>query len=128
MADRVVLIVEDEPTIGEMIESVLNDEAGCRATAVPDGAAALAYLAGVVPDLVVLDVNLPGLDGFALHDLLHARPATATVPVLFMTAGGHEAEFARRGVADWLAKPFDLDDLLQRVAAALGACPARLGE
>ena len=128
MGNRAILIVEDEPGIGEIIEYTLNDVPGYQATAVPNGAAALAFLAEVRADLVLLDINLPGLDGFAIHDLLRARPGTATVPVLFMTAALHEAEFARRGVTDWLRKPFDLDDLLQRVAAALGTGPACRGE
>jgi DNA-binding response OmpR family regulator len=119
----VILIVEDEPGIGEIIESALNDEPDYQATAVPNGAEALAFLAEVRAALVILDVNLPGLDGFAIYDLIRARPATAKVPILFMTAAMHEEEFARRGVTDWLQKPFDLEDLLQRVAAALGDAP-----
>ena len=71
---------------------------------------------------------MPGLDGFAIHDLIRARPATAHVPILFMTANDHTAEFARRGVTTWLQKPFDLEDLLQRVAMALGARPAIPGQ
>jgi two-component system OmpR family response regulator len=120
MADKVILVVEDEPGIGEIIEYTLNDEPDYQATSVTNGAAALAFLAEVRADLVLLDVNLPGLDGFAIHDFIRARPATATVPILFMTAADHAAEFARRGVTTWLQKPFDLEDLLQRVAAALG--------
>jgi DNA-binding response OmpR family regulator len=123
MADKVILIVEDEPGIGEIIEYTLNDEPAHQATAVTNGAAALAFLAEVRADLVILDVNLPGLDGFAIHDFIRARPATATVPILFMTASMHEEELARRGVAAWLQKPFDLEDLLQRVAAALADAP-----
>jgi DNA-binding response OmpR family regulator len=120
MANKAILIVEDEPGIGEIIEYTLNDEVGYQATAVTNGAAALAFVAEVRVALIILDINLPGLDGFAIHDFLRARPETATVPILFMTASLHEAEFARRGVVEWLQKPFDLDDLLQRVVAALG--------
>ncbi len=119
MEQRAILVVEDTPAIAEIIETVLNDIPGYQATAVADGAAALAFVAEVAVDLVLLDINLPGLDGFAIHDLLRARPATATVPILFMTAGTHEAEFARRGVRGHIQKPFDLDDLLLRVASAL---------
>ncbi len=128
MANKAILIVEDEPGIGEIMEYTLNDEPGYQATAVSNGAAALAFVAEVKVDLVILDINLPGLDGFAIHDLLRARSATAHVPILFMTASLHEAEFARRGVLQWLPKPFDLEDLLQRVAAALGDSPAGIGK
>jgi len=86
---------------------------------VANGADALAFAAEVRVDLVLLDINLPGLDGFAIHDLLRGREGTKTVPILFMTAGRHDAEFARRGVRGHIAKPFDLDDLLARVASAL---------
>lgn len=119
MDQRAILVVEDTPAIAEIIEAVLNDIPAYQATAVANGAEALAFVAEVAVDLVLLDINLPGLDGFAIHDLLRQRPTTAAVPILFMTAGAHEAEFARRGVRDYIKKPFDLDDLLLRVASAL---------
>ena len=120
MEQKAILLVEDAPAIAEIIETLLNDVPTYQATAVLNGAEALAFVAEVSVDLVLLDVNLPGLDGFAIHDLLRARPATATVPILFMTAGRHDVEFARRGVREHIRKPFDLDDLLLRVASALG--------
>jgi CheY-like chemotaxis protein len=119
MDQRAILVVEDTAPIAEIIETVLNDIPSYQATAVGDGAAALAFVAAVHVDLVLLDVNLPGLDGFAIYDLLRARPETASVPILFMTAGVHDEEFARRGVRGHITKPFDLDDLLLRVASAL---------
>ncbi len=119
MDQRAILVVEDTVAIAEIIETVLNDIPSYQTTAVTNGADALAFVVEVRVDLVLLDVNLPGLDGFAIHDLLRARPETATVPILFMTAGVHEAEFARRGVRGYIKKPFDLDDLLLRVASAL---------
>jgi two-component system OmpR family response regulator len=123
MASKAILIVEDEPGIGEIIEYVLNDEPGYQATAVTNGASALAFLAEVRVDLILLDINMPGLDGFAIHDLVRARPGTAETPIIFMTAADHSAEFARRGVTTWLAKPFDLDDMLALVASVLADSP-----
>jgi DNA-binding response OmpR family regulator len=120
LTTRAILVVEDEPGIAEIIEFMLNDEPRTQATAVPDGATALVFLAEVRVDLIILDINLPGLDGFAIHDLIRARAETATTPILFMTATDHTAEFARRGIADWIKKPFDLDDLLEEVADRLG--------
>ena len=119
MEQIAILVVEDVPAIADIIEAVLNDVPGYQATAVGHGADALAFVAEVEVDLVLLDVNLPGLDGLAIHDLLRGRDATAGVPILFMTAGRHEEEFARRGVRGHIVKPFDLDDLLARVASAL---------
>ena len=73
-------------------------------------------IAAVHPDLVITDIDLPGLSGFDLLDLLrrHPDPRAAAVPVLFMSAGAHRAEAERRGEA-FLAKPFDLDDALAAV-------------
>jgi putative two-component system response regulator len=119
MEQRAILVVEDTAAIAEIIETVLNDIPNYQATAVVNGADALAFVAEVAVDLVLLDINMPGLDGFAVHDLLRARPETATVPILFMTAGRHDEEFARRGVRGHIKKPFDLDNLLVRVASAL---------
>lgn len=119
MDQRTILVVEDTPAIAAIIEEVLNDIPGYQATAVANGADALAFVAEVRVDLVLLDINLPGLDGFAIHDLLRARTGTTVVPILFMTAGLHEDEFARRGVRAYIKKPFDLDDLLAHVASAL---------
>ncbi len=119
MDQRAILVVEDTAPIAEIIETVLNDIPNYQATAVSNGAEALAFVAEVAVDLVLLDINMPGLDGFAIHDLLRARPDTATVPIVFMTAGGHRAEFSRRHVRGYIKKPFDLDDLLLRVASAL---------
>ena len=121
MDTKTILVVEDTLAIGEIIEFALNDIPAYQATAVANGADALAFVAECRVDLVLLDINLPGLDGFAIHDLLRGRAATATVPILFMTAGEHREELAKRGVAAWLKKPFDIDDLLARVAAALSA-------
>jgi len=120
MEQRAILVVEDTAAIAEIIETVLNDIPSYQSTAVSNGADALAFVAEVQVDLVLLDINLPGLDGFAIHDILRQREPTATVPILFMTAGEHATEFARRGVRDYLRKPFDLDVLLLRVASALG--------
>ncbi len=127
MEQRAILVVEDTAAIAAIIEEVLNDIPAYQATAVSNGADALAFVAEVHVDLVLLDINLPGLDGFAIHDILRRRAPTATVPILFMTAGEHATEFGRRGVRDYIEKPFDLDDLLLRVASALGLAGTNAG-
>ena len=128
MEQRAILVVEDTAPIAAIIEEVLNDIPAYQATAVANGADALAFVAEVQIDLVLLDVNLPGLDGFAIHDLLRAHQDTATVPILFMTAGVHDKEFARRAVRGYIKKPFDLDDLLLRVASALAGGGGAVGD
>lgn len=117
MEPRAIVIVEDNEPIAGLIQEVLNEVPGYGAVTVSDGRQALAVIPAVRPGLVILDIDLPGLDGLALYDRLHARPATAAIPVLFMSADAHEPELAGRGIRDYLRKPFDLDDLLARVRA-----------
>ncbi|HEX5505896.1 MAG TPA: response regulator [Thermomicrobiales bacterium] len=117
MEPRAIVIVEDNEPIAGLIQEVLNEVPGYGAVTVPDGRQALAVIAAVRAGLVILDVDLPGLDGFALYDRLRARPATAGIPILFMSATAHEPELAARDIRDYLRKPFDLDDLLARVRA-----------
>ena len=122
METKAIVIVEDNDAIARLIQEVLNDVPGYGAVTVADAALALDVVAAVRPDLVILDVDLPGISGFDLYDLLRSRPQTAGVPALFMSADEHAAEVARRGVP-FLAKPFDLDDLLAQVHALLRPPP-----
>ena len=69
--------------------------------------------------LILTDVKLPGLDGFQLFDALKADPSTAGIPVIFMPATRFEKEFVKRGIERPLMKPFDIADLLARVAEIL---------
>ena len=103
---------------------MLNDEPGYGAVTVRDAALALAVIGAVHPDLVIMDVDLPGIGGFELLDRLraHPTPRVAAVPVLLMSAGEHRAEADRRGLP-FLAKPFDLDDALAAVDRLLGPAP-----
>ena len=73
--------------------------------------AALETTKHVTPDVMVVDVRLPGMSGFELYDRLQKDPRTSKVPVLFETASGAEAisEFRRRGIATYVRKPFDLN-------------------
>lgn len=115
METRAIVVVEDNEPIARLIQEVLNDVPGYGAVTVPDGAIALDVIGAVQADLVILDIDLPGLNGLELYDRLHAQPDTAGTPVLFMSATAHEAELAARGITQYLAKPFDLDDLLAKV-------------
>jgi DNA-binding response OmpR family regulator len=113
MTTKAVVIVEDNEPVARLLQEVLNDEPGYGAVTVGDAALALDVIAAVFPDLVIMDVDLPGITGFELLDRLrrHTAPRVAAVPVLLMSAGAHRAEAERRGVP-FLAKPFDLDDVL----------------
>lgn len=111
---KVVLVVEDEHAIGQLIADAISDEPGYCAILVGESAAALEATKHVTPDVVVVDVRLPGMSGFELYDLLKKDPRTSRIPVLFETASGAEAlgEFRRRGIATFVNKPFDLNAIV----------------
>jgi two-component system cell cycle response regulator DivK len=124
MRERTVLVVEDDPSVREFLAAALAlpelaDVGPLRVVTAPDAEAALARMDGCVPDLVLLDVVLPGADGFDLCRRLRAALRLRTVRVVAVTAigaaeGGEEAARAA-GCDGYLAKPFDLDDLLTAV-------------
>jgi PAS domain S-box-containing protein len=101
---------------------------GWTVDAVPDGRAALARARRVRPDLVLSDVMMPGLDGFALLRALRADASTATIPVILLSArAGEEArvEGAQAGADDYLVKPFAAQELVARVGSHLSLARAR---
>jgi CheY-like chemotaxis protein len=110
-ARKVVLVVEDELAIGRLIAEAISDEPGYCAIHVSAPMAALEATRHVTPDVMVVDVRLPGMSGFELYDQLQKDPRTRRVPVLFETASGAEAikELRRRGIATYVKKPFDLN-------------------
>ena len=110
-ARKVVLVVEDELAIGQLIADAISDEPGYSAIHIAAPMAALEATKHVTPDVIVVDVRLPGMSGFELYDRLQKDPRTRRVPVLFETASGSEAinEFRRRGIATYVKKPFDLN-------------------
>jgi len=114
---KVVLVVEDEPAIGRLIADAISDEPGYCAIHVAASMAALEATRHVIPDVMVVDVRLPGMSGFELYDRLQHDPRTSKIPVLFETASGAEAvgEFRRRGIATYVKKPFDLNEVVEYV-------------
>ena len=127
-ARKVVLVVEDEPAIGQLIADAISDEPGYCAIHVSAPTAALETTKHVTPDVMVVDVRLPGMSGFELYDQLQKDPRTSNVPVLFETASGVEAmtEFRRRGIATYVKKPFDLNVVVayvKRLATEATATP-----
>jgi DNA-binding response OmpR family regulator len=114
---RVVIVVEDDRPIGELLAGVINDEDGYRAFHVTRPSDALRALEQVKPDLLVLDVGLPGMSGIELYDRLQKDVRLCDVPVMFETAVSreHGAEFRKRGIRNVLQKPFDLNELIASV-------------
>ena len=123
MATKAVVVVEDDKAVAQLIQEVINDEPGYGAVTVRDGAKAIAALEAVRADLVILDVDLPGISDLEVYDHLRGREATAALPVLFMSARRHGEELERRQIGDALRKPFHLDDLMARVDSLLRESP-----
>ncbi|MET7301210.1 response regulator transcription factor [Embleya sp. NPDC005575] len=114
-----ILVVDDEPAVREALESSLRFE-GYRVTLADEGVAALTAITGDAPDLVLLDVLMPRMDGLTACRRLRARGDT--LPVLMLTARdavGDRVTGLDAGADDYLVKPFELDELLARVRALL---------
>ncbi|MER6347905.1 response regulator transcription factor [Streptomyces sp. NPDC001595] len=117
---RRVLVVEDEPTVAEVVIGYLS-RAGHRVEHAADGLAALELAAALRPQLVVLDLMLPGLDGLEVCRRLRAGDGPP-VPVVMLTARGEEADRIlglELGADDYLTKPFSPRELVLRVASVL---------
>jgi DNA-binding response OmpR family regulator len=115
---RTVLVVDDEPKILEVVRDYLND-AGFSVTTAADGRSALDLARAVGPDLVVLDLGLPGVDGLDVARELRRRSA---VPIIMLTARGDELDRVlglELGADDYLVKPFSPRELVARVRAVL---------
>ena len=115
-----VLVVDDEPTIAEIVGRYL-ERAGYRVRTAGDGRDALAMIATERPDLVVLDLMLPGIDGLEVMRRLHEGEGRA-LPVVMLTARGEEADRIaglRSGADDYVVKPFSPAELVARVDAVL---------
>ena len=129
MNGRRVLVVDDEADIRGLVRELL-ERAGYRVDEAPDGKQGLRALYAGSPDLVVLDVTMPGLDGFATLERIRDL---SDVPVLMLTARGQELEKVRAlkgGADDYVVKPFGKQELLARVQALLrrASDPARPAE
>ncbi|MFC0007741.1 response regulator transcription factor [Micromonospora siamensis] len=121
MAQR-VLVVDDDRTVADVVCRYL-EHAGYQVEHVGDGAAALASVAAAPPQLVVLDVMLPVLDGLEVCRRLRQRPDG--VPIVMLTARGDEADRIlglQLGADDYLGKPFSPRELVLRVASVLRRC------
>jgi len=119
MAEGAVLLVDDDAPILRMLERTLGAE-GYAVTAVADGGAALAAVERSLPDVIVLDVAMPGLDGLAVTRRL--RTKGLAVPILLLTARDAIEERVAgldAGADDYVVKPFDVSELTARVRALM---------
>jgi DNA-binding response OmpR family regulator len=116
-----ILVVEDDLDLVELLRFNLTN-AGFSVMAATDGSEALKKARSVVPDLILLDLMLPELDGFAVCEILRREAATAPIPIIILTAmSSHFARLAglESGANDYITKPFSPKHLLGRIATVL---------
>jgi len=111
LSSEYVLVVDDDASIRALTISVLED-AGFAVREAPNGAAAMAVVEAGAPNLVILDLQMPVMDGRAFFRAL--RAAGHAMPVLLLSAHGVDSAMAELGAQGAIAKPFDIDDLLDR--------------
>ena len=119
---RQVLLVDDEDSLRKVLKDLLERD-GYEVAEARDGVQALDQVDRIGPDIIVLDLNLPALDGYGVLSQLRSRPATAGIPVIVLTAKGDEDNEVRvfeLGADDFLQKPFRARALSARLEAVLG--------
>jgi DNA-binding response OmpR family regulator len=117
-----VLLVEDEEQLRRVMKDLLQRE-GYTVAEARDGIQALDEVDRHAPDVIILDLNLPGLDGYGVLAQLRSRPATKEIPVMVLTAKGDEDNEVRvfeLGADDFVTKPFRARALTARLEAVLG--------
>lgn len=120
---RRVLVAEDEPDIVDVLRQTLTDRLDVEIDVVANGALVMDSVMARRPDLLILDVALPGLNGLDVFDLLRGDPHWRGLPVLFLTGMPERAATANAasGVHEVLAKPFDVNDLIVCAERLMGA-------
>ncbi len=121
MARKTILVVDDERDLLDLLEFNLRREQ-YRVLTAPDGETALELADREVPDLILLDLMLPGIGGFEVCRRLRAAPRTAHIPLVMLTAKGEESDAViglAQGADDYVRKPFSVRELMARVAAQL---------
>ncbi len=120
-----IVVVDDEPGVGAAIRDLLSPD-GYAVEAPADARTALPELIRAAPDLVILDVNMPGMSGWELCAILRRQSTTRGIPILFLT-GRQELKdritAMQLGGSDYLAKPFGADELRRKVRAVLANEP-----
>jgi len=121
MARERIIVVDDEEDILKLVEYNLSKE-GYRVSVAVTGEEALVRAKAEQPDLIILDLMLPGIDGLDVYRALRANPATNKIPIIMLTAKGEEADIVaglELGADDYITKPFSPKVLVARVRAVL---------
>ena len=121
-AAPLVLVADDDPDILNLVTIRLERD-GYKVVGVCDGESALEQAFERPPDLALIDVSMPKLDGYEVTERLRQHEATRAIPIILLTARVQDADVARgveAGADDYVKKPFSIDQLRSRVQAALG--------
>lgn len=116
-----VLVVDDEPNIVLSLEFLMQ-QAGFEVSTAQDGETALQLVGQTPPDLLLLDISLPGISGFEVLEALRAQDAFKKLPIVMLTAHGREVEREKGlalGADDYITKPFSTRQLVEKVKALL---------
>jgi two-component system OmpR family response regulator len=112
-----VLIVDDDINVATLLQKRL-EAAGYRVSSAPDGIAGLKAIREYRPDLVILDVMMPGLDGYSLVREIKADDACKNIPLMVVTAKGDLSDlFRMEGISAIVEKPFKVEDILGKIRA-----------
>ncbi|BAZ52108.1 response regulator receiver domain protein [Nostoc sp. NIES-4103] len=123
MTTKKILLIDDEPTIRELVQACLNDLAGWNVMTVASAQAGLKQLAQERPDAILLDVLMPGMDAITFLHRLQEKPATQEIPVIFLSVRAAcftPQKLQQLGVVEAIAKPFNPLTLASAIARVLG--------
>ena len=121
-ASKKIMIVDDEPNIVLALKYLMEEE-GFDVHCYYDGDTAVENVTKVIPDLIILDVMMPGKDGFSVAKYIRNQPALENTAIIFLTAKGtsqDKMEGYDSGAESYIVKPFDNDEIVARVHEVLG--------
>lgn len=120
--EKNILVIDDEPSVGELIVDLMQDHARVHVHVVHDGFAAGLKLKEYFPDLIILDLNLPGVDGFEVCKKIKEDELQSDTRILAVTGYDSEENYKRikeQGADDYLAKPFETGELRKKIMKML---------
>jgi CheY-like chemotaxis protein len=123
MTDRRILVVDDEEHLRELVQACLEDLGGWQTLVARSGEECLQILQTERPNAILLDLSMPGMDGFAVYEILQSDPITRSIPLILLTAKvlpSDRAKFAQMAVAGVITKPIQPITLTEEVAEILG--------
>ncbi len=121
VSSNLILLVDDSSVNNSLMETVLSD-VGYSTIVATNGHEALSLLNNRRPDLIILDIMMPGMDGYELLESLKKRDSSGDIPVIMLTARNNMKDKEKAismGATDYLIKPIDIEDTINRVQRAL---------